>query len=920
MPKKIKVKAKKQKNLETAIRHYQSGSLKQAEMICRQILKKNPNNSDTLHLLGLILIQAGKYELAINHISKAIHVTPNMYSYYFDLGNAFACTGQIDEAINNFKKTIELKPDYFGAYNSLGNALKEKGIFDEAINYYRKALTIKPDYAEAYHNLGAALKEKGKLDEAINNYRKALKLKLDNPLAYYNLGTALAEKGKLDEAIEEFRKALKLKPDFAEAHYNLGVALKEKGMFDEVIEELRKALTIKPDYADAYNNLGTAFKEKGMLDKAINNYRKALTLSHDNPLVYYNLGSAFSDKGLIGEALNHYRMALSLKPDYSDAHWNMSLLLLKRSNFEQGWRKFEWRLLEKDYIPLYSPQPHWNGLPLKDRTLLIQAEQGVGDEIMFASCLPDVISQGGHCVLECDMRLMPLFSRSFPEVKLIPRINADYPDQNHLPQADVKIAIGSLPLHFRPDLSSFPQQKSYLVPDKQEVERWSIRFKELGEGLKVGISWRGGKEARVRHMRSTALQRWTDLFSIAGIHFINLQYGDSVRELQEIKEETGVTIHDWEDADPLKNLDDFAAQIAALDLVISVDNSTVHMAGALGVPVWTLLPFACDWRWMQEVDDTPWYKSVKLYRQSTLGDWESVLGRVEYDLREYVTTGVMPGIEHGSSYENTCEGIGIGKDKEKVKQEIQERPSNKTGAEKELVNSSSFSLPSPVLVPVYSYKCAVITPVGPGHEGLYEECLASINKSYDKDKGRFSEIILVRVDDTDGRLGRSRARNKGIKQAAEQGAEWLFFLDADDLMAPSAFEYASNYLDKYDAVWGSIWSIEEGQQARERDGQLSFLWSIEDVLSFDPFVSLQMGHFVKTSVALSALFNESLDTGEDFDYYLRVWEKHKCIKIPLPFFYNRRGLHSEGPRSATGGQWRQEVEGIISKYRGKLNP
>jgi len=249
------------------------------------------------------------------------------------------------------------------------------------------------------------------------------------------------------------------------------------------------------------------------------------------------------------------------------------------------------------------------------------------------------------------------------------------------------------------------------------------------------------------------------------------------------------------------------------------------------------------------------------------------------------------------------------------KEDIKERQSKKTGTEAGVMNISPP--PVPLIGGDKVFKCAVITPVGPGHELLYEECIASVKNSYEKEKGRFSEVIYIKVDDTDGRLGRSRARNKGIKDAAEQGAEWLFFLDADDLMAPSAFEYASNYLDKYDAVWGSIWSIEPGQQAKERPGQLTFLWSIEDVLSFDPFVSLQMGHFVKTSVALSTLFNESLDTGEDFDYYLRLWDKYKCIKIPLPFFYNRRGIHSEGPRSATGVQWRQVVEGIIERYRQK---
>jgi glycosyltransferase involved in cell wall biosynthesis len=220
-----------------------------------------------------------------------------------------------------------------------------------------------------------------------------------------------------------------------------------------------------------------------------------------------------------------------------------------------------------------------------------------------------------------------------------------------------------------------------------------------------------------------------------------------------------------------------------------------------------------------------------------------------------------------------------------------------------------------------TYRCAVITPIGPGHETLYEESLASVKRSFADRRGNFSEIIPIRIDDPEGKLGRSKARNLGIQKAVEYGVEWIFFLDADDLMAPAAFEYVSPYLESYDGIWGSIWSIEKRETtAKERPKQLPFLYSIEDVLSCDPFVTLQMGHFVRTRIALSTLFDESLDTGEDFDYYLRVWEKYKCIKTSLPFFYNRRGLHAHGPRSATGLAWRRKVEDMINKKRPQLFP
>lgn len=471
---------------------------------------------------------------------------------------------------------------------------------------------------------------------------------------------------------------------------------------------------------------------------------------------------------------------------------------------------------------------------------------------------------------------------------VVPMIKDNYPPG--LPSIDFKIPMGSLSLFLRPNIESFPQEKSYLIPDSLKTDEWRKIFKELGDGLKVGISWRGGKEASVRQIRSTSLEQWADLFALKGIHFINLQYGDCTRELQEAEKKLGVTIHSYKDPDPLKDLDGFAAQISALDLVISVDNSTVHLAGALGIPVWALLPKGCDWRWMKKFEDTPWYASVRLFRQKKHGDWKEIFEHVSSNLEQYKETGVLPSMDPQSSYKNS-QTMGIS--------ELYE-PFNP------VIQSSSEK----------TFRCAVISPVGSGHKAFYENCLASIEKSFAEHRGRFSEIIPIRIDDTEGKLGRSKARNIGVKKAAEQGIEWIFFLDADDLMVSSAFEYVSPYLENYDAIWGSIWSIEQGEDvAKERAGQLPFLYSIHDVLSCDPFVTLQMGHFIKTSIALSEPFDEILDAGEDFDFYMRVWEKHKCIKIPLPFFYNRRGYHSQGNRSATGAEWRQTVADIVKRFR-----
>jgi tetratricopeptide (TPR) repeat protein len=871
-----------------ALTYYRAGNFQQAEVIFEEILERAPQDANILHLMGLIKYRYQDYHSAIEYLQKSIQFDPTNANAYYNLGLVFQAQGQLDEAITSYQKSLQLNPNYSYAYYNLGSIFRRKRQSYQAILYYQKAIQINLSFPEAYNDLGFALQEKGQLDEAIQYYQKALLLNPDLADVYYNLGTAFLEIVHLDEAITCFKKVLQLNPNDAEAYNNLGFALQEKGQLDEAIQYYQMALLLNPNLADAFNHLGLAHKERAQFDTAIKYYKRAIQIDPSFAEAYLNLGIALQGTVDFHEAISYFQKALQLKPTLADAHWNISLMLLLSGNLDEGWKKYEWRFLKKDARQSVFPQPQWDGRLLKGKSLLISAEQGVGDEIMFASCLPEVITQADHCIVECDKRLVPLFERSFPKAKVIERLNPSDGDPPDLPKTDMKIAIGSLPKFLRSHLSLFPQHQSYIVPDEQKVEIWRARFEELGTGLKIGISWRGGGKQVVKLVRSTVLNQWAGIFLVPGTHFINLQYGDCINELREVKENLRVRIHDWKDADPLKDLDGFAAQIAALDLVISVDNATVHMAGGIGIPVWTLLPFACDWRWMQDFEDTPWYKTMRLFRQSKPGDWDGVFLQVESNLKRYISTGVIPCIKYSykSSFKTTLT----------VQQPVFIAPSDRT------------------------YRCAVVTPVGPRHEHLYSECLASIEKSFSDRKGNFSEIIPIKIDDSDGRLGRSRARNIGIKKAAAYGADWIFFIDADDLMAPLAFEYVAPYIEKYDGIWGSIWPIEHGEQkAKERPHQLPFLYGLKDVLTCDPFVTLQMGHFVKTSVALSSLFNESLNIGEDFDYYLRIWEKYACIKIPLPFFYNRRGFHSLGPRSANGYEWRQQVENIIKRISQRLD-
>ncbi len=627
-----------------------TGRNEKAVMAGRKALELKPDAFNTYNTLGNALSGLERLDEAIENYQKSIGLNPKIPEAHFNLGNAFRKQYKFAEAAESYKQALMLKPDYAEAYFSLGLLFICLNDSDSAANSLLQAINAKNDYYEAYFNLGNVLMDQKKTDAAIACYEKALKTKPDYVEAYLKLGNVLYSQKEYDNASKNYQKAISLKPDFAEAYYCLGKMYSDQEKLNEAITNYEQAIKLRSDFAEAYNGIGNVFRFQGRFEDAMMRYEKALTIKPDFAEVYYNMSNIFLDQGKSEKAIENCKKALELKPDLAEAHWNMALALLTKGDLEHGWKKYEWRFLKKDAAPLPFPQPCWDGSDLKGKKLLVCAEQGVGDEIMFASCLPEVIAQTEKCIVECDERLVPLFARSFPEAVVTERINDNNPYPLDVSSADIKIAIGSLPQFQRTDFSRFPQKKSYLKPDMEKTDMWRNRFKGLGNGLKIGISWRGGKEAYVKRIRSINPKQWIKLFSISGIHFINLQYGSSPDELKEISESLGKTVHDWDDSDPLKDLDDFAAKISALDLVISVDNSTVHMAGALGVPVWTLLPAGSDWRWMQESEDTPWYPTMRLFRQSKFGDWKEVFEKVYRHLKaliqkRYFRTGVCKALD-----------------------------------------------------------------------------------------------------------------------------------------------------------------------------------------------------------------------------------------------------------------------------------
>ena len=405
----------------------------------------------------------------------------------------------------------------------------------------------------------------------------------------------------------------------------------------EAYECFLKSTQFNPPYQPAFVNISAILEQQERYEESLQWARKAVELKSDCPLAHYNLANSLRECGRVADAISHYELAVKYRPDYAKAKWNLGICHVLLGHFAQAWPLFELRdVAEEVKLDKYA-QPRWDGSPLAGKTIVVHAEQGIGDEVLFASCFDDVIRQAGKTILVCEPRLQKLFARSFPRATVYAW--ARRKDWGPMPLAelvDFQIPAGSLPLCFRNRAEDFPQRDRFLTVDPALLETWRQRLSQHG-GLKIGISWRAGGKANEGRKRTIELLDWRDILSVANVTFINLQYGDTVDDLAQVQQELGARILDWEQGDPLVDMDSYAAKIAALDLVISVGNAAVHLAGAVGTPAWTLLPRLPSWRWMVTGDDSPWYPSVKLFRQPRRREWEPVLAQIAARLHEVAT-------------------------------------------------------------------------------------------------------------------------------------------------------------------------------------------------------------------------------------------------------------------------------------------
>ena len=531
--------------------------------------------------------------------------------------------GKLQLAERSYKQILQADPHHADALHYLGVLASQSGNQPVAIDLIGKAIAIKPQSAVHHYHLGNALQAHGRLDEAVVAYQRAVRLNPNDAESHSNLGHTLRLLGRLDEAIASCQRAVELSPRDAQAHNNLGTALQARGELELAVTSFRRALEVQPNYSEVYSNLGNALQEQGQLDQAMASYQRALQLRPQNAEAYNNLGNVYRTQGKPNDALACYQRAVALAPGFALARHNRGMAWLLLGDFAQGWPEYEWRWKARPQDLAEYPQPAWQGESLEGRTILLWTEQGIGDTFQFVRFAQPVKERGGRVVLRCGEKLAPILNNC-PGIDIVDT-------KSHEP-FDLHAPLMSLPNLLKIDLAANPRAEPYLSADTGLVHRWR---RELGESasFRIGIAWQGNPLQGADRDRSIPLAEFAPLASLPNVELISLQRGFGTEQLATVSDQFKVCTFD-EDFDTKSGaFMDSAAVIASLDLLVMSDSALCHLAGALGAPVWVALPYAPDWRWLLERRDTPWYPTMRLFRQPSRGDWASVFGQIAAELQ-----------------------------------------------------------------------------------------------------------------------------------------------------------------------------------------------------------------------------------------------------------------------------------------------
>ena len=493
---------------------------------------------------------------------------------------------------------------------------------DSAIEYFKKALAADPHYAEASNNLGIALASQNKIHQAIECFTAAIKANPQMHQAYFNLADAYSTSGMTAESVDLYRKAIQINPDYPQAYSNLGIILNNSGQKKQAIEEYKKAIRLKPDFCGALTNIAIAETQTGRLDDALEHAKKAIDLSPEIPEYHYNLANTLKAMGNCPEALQSYDRAISLKQDYPEATWNRAITTLLAGNLAKGFELYKKRRdsrLEIATYPNNFDKPIYEGGSLKGKRLLVHWEQGLGDSIQFVRFLPLLKKLGAHIIYEERNALIDIFKN----IEGIDEIITHRPGKKPEVDFDLYAPLMDLPAILNTTIDSIPTGMPYIIPDRQKTEHWKQKLNTTD--VKVGIVWAGAPKHGNDHNRSCSLADFSPLSSIDGVKIYSLQKGDASRQIELYKDQIEITNL----AEDIENFTDTAAAIDNLDLVVSVDTSVLHLAGAMAKKTFAIIPYHPDWRWLLNTENSPWYPTMKLFRQKEWGRWNNVFESIK---------------------------------------------------------------------------------------------------------------------------------------------------------------------------------------------------------------------------------------------------------------------------------------------------
>lgn len=563
--------------LYLALDHHQAGRPTAAEAGYRSIIEDNPAHVEALHYLGVLLHQRGESAQAAPLLDRALVLSPEYAACWSNRGLVAAALGDAEFAVACQRRALAIDPSFANAYNNLGVALQKIGHDDEAADAYQKAIARQPDFVDAYTNLGSALLKLKRHEDALAAYRNALRHDPQNFTAHFGEGNALRELGRLDEAIESLQRAVELAPAHFESRVNLGTTLGLRGRFVEAEAQYRHALKLR-----------------------------------DDPQIHVCVGAAIGAQGRFSEEEPHYRHALTLDVNHADAQHSLALLHLRRGEFEQGWTLYLTRWRASKYTPIKVPGiAEWAGEPLTGRTLLLVGEQGHGDQLQFVRYAA-VLERMGAAV---DVLAPSNIAELVGGVRGVRRVLLEKPQEGY----DFWTPMMSVPHHVAGVAPGVPADVPYLRVSGARIGDWPQRVADLAGGRRrVGVVWAGSPTFANDRFRSMPLAALAPLADAPGIAWFSLQKGAARTQLE------GAALNPHDLTGQVHDFADTAALIDQLDLVITVDTSVAHLAGALGKPVWVMLPKNYDWRWMLDRDDSPWYPTMRLFKQTTLGDWTDV--------------------------------------------------------------------------------------------------------------------------------------------------------------------------------------------------------------------------------------------------------------------------------------------------------